>query len=150
MGSGPSLALTVCPLTGVPFEDPVKASDGHTYSRRAIELWIQSRKDENGTVLSPLTREPLDEKKKLVKDEAASDAVQTAFSPHLFRGKAPQASIARTLEGEITSVYDLNRAFAVCDSLGDVLARVLDTWQPPKLVVIGEESSGKSTLLELS
>ena len=42
-----------CPLTFDLFHDPVLAQDGHTYERRAIEVWIRR----NGT--SPLTRQPL-------------------------------------------------------------------------------------------
>ncbi|KAL6073941.1 Kinesin-related protein 3 [Balamuthia mandrillaris] len=30
----------ICPLTQVPFEDPVVAMDGHTYERKAIEQWL--------------------------------------------------------------------------------------------------------------
>ena len=39
----------LCPITLEIFRDPVVASDGHTYERKAIEEWIQK----NGT--SPIT-----------------------------------------------------------------------------------------------
>lgn len=42
-----------CPILHGPCRDPVVASDGQTYERRAIEMWLRS----HGT--SPFTREPL-------------------------------------------------------------------------------------------
>jgi len=40
-----------CPITGEVFTDPVVAADGHTYERKAIELWFRVHKT------SPMTRE---------------------------------------------------------------------------------------------
>ncbi|CAF1494387.1 unnamed protein product [Adineta ricciae] len=45
--------LLRCPISMELFRDPVLAPDGHTYERKAIEIWIQK----NGT--SPMTRQPL-------------------------------------------------------------------------------------------
>ncbi|CAF2958003.1 unnamed protein product [Rotaria sp. Silwood2] len=42
-----------CPITCVLFRDPVMGSDGHTYERESIILWLQ----QHGT--SPITREPM-------------------------------------------------------------------------------------------
>ena len=33
----------VCPITQALMEDPVLATDGHTYERRAIEAWLARR-----------------------------------------------------------------------------------------------------------
>jgi hypothetical protein len=39
--------------------------------------------------------------------------------------------------------------FALLDgSLRELLAAVLDGWQPPQVVIVGEESSGKCSALE--
>jgi hypothetical protein len=43
----------VCPITNAYFEDPVVTSDGHTYSRDAIERWLRGKR------ASPLTNLPL-------------------------------------------------------------------------------------------
>ena len=51
------------------------------------------------------------------------------------------------LEG-LSSIHELNSIFALLDPLRDILAQTLEGWQPPQLVVIGAESSGKSSLLE--
>ena len=48
----------VCPITFDEMEDPVVASDGHTYERSAILSVLRDGK-KNGVAFSPLTREPL-------------------------------------------------------------------------------------------
>jgi hypothetical protein len=45
----------VCPITCSTMEDPVVASDGHSYERSAMQDFLQ-----RGNGRSPLTREPLD------------------------------------------------------------------------------------------
>ena len=40
-------------------KDPVLASDGHTYERKAIQEWIEKQQTEGEDVTSPLTREVL-------------------------------------------------------------------------------------------
>ena len=44
----------VCPISQELMEDPVLASDGHAYERRAIECWFKKR------LTSPKTGEPLE------------------------------------------------------------------------------------------
>ena len=41
----------------------------------------------------------------------------------------------------------LGDMFAQLDHLRDLLVQTFD-WEPPKIVVVGEESSGKSSVLE--
>ena len=49
---------------------------------------------------------------------------------------------------KVTSLKELGRIFAQLDGMRDLLARTLEGWQTPQLVVIGNEKTGKSTLLE--
>ena len=42
----------------------------------------------------------------------------------------------------------MSKVFKYLDPLRDLLASVLDGWTPPAIVVLGDESAGKSTILE--
>ena len=44
----------ICPITHEILEDPVIASDGQTYSRKAIQKWL-----DGGNAISPMTGEPI-------------------------------------------------------------------------------------------
>ena len=58
-----------------------------------------------------------------------------------------ERSFRTGLEG-LSSIHELNAIFAHLDPLQDILAETLEGWRQPQLVVIGAESSGKSSLLE--
>ena len=58
-----------------------------------------------------------------------------------------ERSLRTGLEG-LSSIHELNEVFAHLDPLRDILAETLECLRPPQLVVIGAESSGKSSLLE--
>ena len=47
-----------------------------------------------------------------------------------------------------SSLIQLGAVFAHLDPLRDLLAKCLDGWEPPQLVVIGNENAGKSSVLE--
>lgn len=47
----------LCPLTHKPFVDPYILTDGFSYEKEAILDYIKSK---NKTVLSPITKEPID------------------------------------------------------------------------------------------
>ncbi len=34
----------ICPITQLPFQDPVVTKDGHTYERKAIMEWFEKEK----------------------------------------------------------------------------------------------------------
>jgi hypothetical protein len=43
----------LCPISGVPMDDPVIAADGHTYQRAAIEEWIARKQNGEGGASPP-------------------------------------------------------------------------------------------------
>ena len=48
----------------------------------------------------------------------------------------------------LRSIYELHNLFTDLRPVRDVLADALNDWDPPQLVVLGAEGSGKSSLLE--
>jgi hypothetical protein len=52
----PDLQSFQCPLTYLPMVDPVIASDGRTYSERALKRYFKHARDLKVTPTSPLTR----------------------------------------------------------------------------------------------
>jgi hypothetical protein len=62
----------LCPLTHMPFVDPVVAGDGHTYERSAINKWFRSSNK------SPMTNAQLSSLDQEVRpNRALKDAMQT-------------------------------------------------------------------------
>lgn len=49
----------------------------------------------------------------------------------------------------VKSLAELGHMFSLLDGLRVLLAETLDGWQPPQIVVVGQESSGKSSVLGL-
>jgi hypothetical protein len=49
---------------------------------------------------------------------------------------------------DLPSIHELRAVFQHLDPLRDLLTATLEGWQPPQLVVIGQESSGKSSIME--
>ena len=70
--------------------------------------------------------------------------LKVAAAVHKYREERDAAS-----SQPVKSIAELGRVFALLDgSLRELLAATLDGWQPPQVVVVGEESSGKSSVLE--
>ena len=114
--------------------DPVVADDDYIYERRNIEGWIKQCQSRKVEITSPRTGAPITSN---LRDDA--DVVAAAMHKRSNTG----------LEG-ISSIQELNAVFALLDPLRDILSDsvALEEWKPPQLMVIGEESSGKSSLLE--
>ena len=143
----------VCPITNAIFEDPMVASDGRTYSKAALLDWLASRKERKLPVTSPFgpgdtITENFSPNERMAaainKYRKQRTAVIDAGAPDPPRPAAQRAAASP----EVKSIAELGRMFALLDDLRELLAATLDGWQPPQLVVVGEESSGKSSVLE--
>jgi hypothetical protein len=130
------LADYICPVSGELMHDPVIADDGHSYERASIEGWFRACQDRQLQITSPWTRAPMSRN---LRDNIDLKR-RIAAAVH-------ERSFVTGLEG-LSSIHVLNAVFAQLDPLRDILAETLDGWRPPQLVVIGAESSGKSSLLE--
>ena len=155
-GQDPAPWTLICPITNAIFEEPVVASDGRTYSKRALRSLMASCAERGLPVTSPFG-DALSEKlepdvkiaaavRKYREERAARMPPRAAAGPVPSR---PAAQRGATSSQPLKSIAELGRVFALLDgSLRGLLAATLDGWQPPQVVVVGEESSGKSSVLE--
>jgi GTP-binding protein EngB required for normal cell division len=123
------------PITLDIMNDPVIAEDGKTYDRYSITLWFENQKRRGFRLTSPLTGV------NLVSDSLAENKELKA---ELHSFKASKSSI------QVSDIkFALNsNIFKELDRIATLPQMDLFNLQPPKIVVIGNESHGKSTILE--
>ena len=73
----------ICPITLMLPTEPVKAEDGHTYERKAIEGWLA----QNAT--SPVTRAPMGPR--LMEDYAAKNTIEELVTSGAIEGEIAEA-----------------------------------------------------------
>jgi hypothetical protein len=141
------LSSLVCPITNAVLEEPMLAEDGRTYSKDAILAWFKSCSERQLPITSPCTRKPISERIVPNADIAKSieEYRKRRQGERSASGKAAPA-VDATLAPK--SLADLGAMFSLLDGLRQLLAETLDGWQPPQIVVVGQESSGKSSVLE--
>lgn len=83
-----------CPITGQIFKDPVKASDGHTYERKAIKKWFSK----NST--SPMTSSYI-HNKELISDHSMKSLVQK------FRDSNPEYKLKSYNKFDANKILDI-------------------------------------------
>eukprot|EP00961_Rhodomonas_salina_P270537 3655569-Rhodomonas_salina.1 len=107
----------------------VVAEDNHTYCQRCITAWNQSRLARGEKVVSAASREPMGEAVRAAnpRDDRCVEALNT--------------QTARSIES-------LCAVFAELNGVRDVLNFSLSGWEPPKVVMIGLETTGKSSVME--
>ena len=146
-----------CPITNAIFEEPVVAEDGHTYSEQAIRDWFASCKERGLPVTSPLTRKEMSEQ--LTPNMGMKTTISAYREERTARaqdGKTKHSRPPTAQDGDVEggresvkSLAELGHMFSLLDGLRVLLAETLDGWQPPQIVVVGQESSGKSSVLGL-
>jgi hypothetical protein len=138
----------ICPITNAIFEDPVVASDGRTYSKQALRSLMESRRARGLSVELSELQPDVNMAAAVGKYRQASEraARLRAAAPGPSRPAVQRDAVSSQ---PVKSISELGRVFALLDgSLRELLADTLDGWQPPQIVVVGEESSGKSSVLE--
>jgi len=138
-------------ITGAPIEDAVIAEDDRSYSRKSITEWFQYRDNNSLEIISPLTREPI--------GRSLRDNIELRLAIDQYKNvleKKKKYRIEKMRVGDevpqqqiiVRSVRDLGLIFTQLDLLRPILNQALKGWNPPQIVVLGAESSGKSTILE--
>jgi hypothetical protein len=122
--------------------DPVLATDGHVYDRSSLLKYFAARKSEGRPIVSPQDPEqPMREDL----GEAPADVV-AALAQLRADGELLKARQARSVT--FKSLEALKVVFDVLDPLSELLAATLEGWKTPVVIVFGQETSGKSSLLE--
>ena len=127
-----------CPISGEIMVSPVLAADGKSYEREWIEKYFEDRDEHDLPITSIFTG--LLMSRELIPNRDLQSAIQKALRN--------DPTLSTNLSKKISSINCLNSVFKELDQLRDVLAETLEGWKPPQLVVIGAESTGKSSLLE--
>jgi hypothetical protein len=116
-------------------EDPVIAEDNHVYSRNSLLDWFDGCTEVGEAITSPLTGRPM----------GTSMKPEPNIARQVEQFKARGGKSLRFNESTQT-IGTLAKIFEIIDPLRDLFAT--KNWQAPALVVMGNENSGKSTLLE--
>ena len=127
------------PILASIIEDPVVADDGYTYDRSSLRLWIDRCRACGDNICSPITRAQI------------SIYCRSSRPERLNRTQGRENNKPQhipNLESTIESVTTMGDLYAVLDPLHMMLSPTLDDWAPPQVVVVGQDTSGKSTLLE--
>jgi len=153
MGIGDGIPASLCcPITTAFIDNPVIAKDGHTYERAHIEQWFRSK------LTSPMTNLAIS--KSLITNQnikASIDEYVLERARELQRQEQNPGILPLALDatfqgikdmGPVKSLAELAGMFAKLDGMRELLAETLKDWGPPKIVVVGSESSGKSSVLE--
>lgn len=138
-----------CPITGELMEDPVVAEDGRSYERELIRQWFAQCTVQGTPITSPITREEIGSR--LVSNRALKQSLAQLLEQQQQQQQPPTGAAGGPAEGTpgaVGSVHELGEIFAQLDPLRELLVQCLDGWQPPALVVVGNEKSGKSSQLE--
>jgi hypothetical protein len=100
--------------------------------------------------LSP-PRSPYDRETKLSPNTIANLRPDEALAGRIreYQAKRKQhADDNLAVSGGVTSVEELGKFYHALDEVRDILNTTLEGWEAPQVIVVGDQSSGKSTVLE--
>jgi hypothetical protein len=134
--SDPKTLRFLDPITLNLMNDPVMAADGNTYDRECIVAWFDFCKSRKSPITSPLTGLPMPH-------EDLEPNFELRKQLEVFKmskvSTIQLSDIQFTLSSEIYTELDKLAKLPLMEQLD---------LKMPKLIVIGNESHGKSTLLE--
>ena len=122
--------------------DPVRAADGHVYDRSSLLKYFAARKSEGLPIVSPQDSEqPMREELGEAPADVVAALAQLRADGELIKARQARSATFKSLEA-------LKVVFDVLDPLSELLAATLEGWKTPVVIVFGQETSGKSSLLE--
>eukprot|EP01040_Poterioochromonas_malhamensis_P008457 gene8457-9150_t len=116
-------------------KDPVLAADGHFYDRETITTWFATLRAQGRQITSPRTNLPL-------QDEILTPNTALKRDLDIFI-----ASMSTILPADIQFTLS-SEIFKELDRISSMSEMSLLDFQAPKIVVLGNESHGKSMILE--
>eukprot|EP00971_Amphidinium_carterae_P333763 6468669-Amphidinium_carterae.1 len=128
-------------LTNSLIWDPVIAEDGKNYDRASISKWFKECAERGVPLVSPILKTPMGNH---LYDDVA---LRRELDEQLARIRE-EILQQRDDTSDPTGFPELNRIFSTLDDVSDILQQVLEGWTEPRIVTIGAEKVGKSTLLE--
>ena len=110
--------------------------------RASLLAFIAARKADGLRVVSPQDSEqPMGEELREAPADVVAALAQLHADGELMKARKARSATFKSLEA-------LKAVFDVLDPLSELLAETLKGWQTPVVVVFGNETSGKSSLLE--
>ena len=163
----------LCPMTKVIMKDPVSLIDGSTFEHQAIKKWLQTNNTNplTGLRLSNTSLRPNDWCLNQLRIWRDSNSSMTGESLSSSEPSAPPSDEAvddinisnpschpdddqlgcgpsKGPRCSPSSLLKLSQHFCHLDPIRADLGSKLSGWKPPVVVVFGEESCSKSTILE--
>lgn len=127
-----------------PMKVHLESGGCESYSQHSISGWIANCRSRSVPPTSPKTGDLILEPLQLERDCKLEEEIEA----YMTKARDGIQDLPHESQVSATSIQELGDLVAMLDSMQPVVSKVITDWAPPHLIVLGSESSGKSTLLE--